>query len=1028
MTLPELSVKRKITVLMIILIIAFFGFLALSNLGLDMMPELEYPAVSVITSYEGVSSEDIENLITKPIEEVVGSVQNVKSVRSVSQEGLSAVIVEFEWGVTLDFAAQDVREKLAWLTDYLPEEADTPMVLKFSASDYPILYYGVTGMEDTRVLRTFLEDVVKPRLDRIEGVASVYIMGGLEREINIYIDRDKLRAFNLTIEAVVARLARENVNISGGRIIRKNREYLVRTMGEYRDMRSIRDTIVVMHDDTPVYVRDLAEVRDTYKEIRNRARTNHRPSVIVMIMKQAGKNTVTVSREIKATIEEMRPRMPEDLMFYPVMDQARIITQVTRNTGMNAFTGAVIAVIMVFLFLWNWRSTITIALAVPLSGITTAIGLYAFDYTLNIMTLGGMALGVGMLVDNAVVVIESIFRHREEGKPPDEAAARGAEEVGMAITTSTLTTISVFLPMVLASGMAGRLSRPLAVTVAMALMASLFVALTIVPMVSSVFASGKENGPGRTEARAGLVFDRIREWYRWALRWCLQRRVLVTATAVIVFIASLGSVSLLGREFMPSGDIPIISLRVNLPMGTTLDETDRIIRSLETIILEQPETLYCASFVGLSQEGKIEASWGAGPTGVNEGTVYVRLLDKELRVRSTQEITDSLRGRLPVIEGATFDFFDIQQLFTGGAGGMAPVEIKIFGSDLEVLQAVGDDVMARVSSVEGLRDIDTTLKIGRPELLVHIDRERASQAGLTVSQVAQTTRAALMGVVSTRYREAGDEYDVRVRYREQDRKTVEHLDNVTIMSPRGDHIPLYQVASVEDGLGPLTITREDRERKVTIQANTFQRDIGSIMDDISEKTADLALPPGYFIEYGGSYKDMREAFTSLFQAFLIALLLIYMIMAAQFESLRHPFVIMLTVPLSFIGVVLGLLLFGMSLSVPAFMGLLILAGVVVNNGIVMVDYINRLRRRGMDAFEAVVQGASVRLRPVMITTFTTVFGMLPMALSRTQGSELRSPMAVTVAFGLLLSMLLTLFVIPVVYATVDRIRTKEGGP
>ncbi|MDD5476002.1 MAG: efflux RND transporter permease subunit, partial [Syntrophales bacterium] len=417
---------------MIILIIAFFGVLAFMRLGLDMMPELEYPAVSVITTYEGVSSEDIENLITKPIEEVVGSVQNVKSVNSVSQEGLSAVIVEFEWGVTLDFAAQDVREKLAWLTDYLPEDADSPLVVKFSASDYPILYYGVTGMEDTKVLRTFLEDIIKPRLDRIEGVASVYILGGLEREINVYVDRNKLTAFSITIEAVIARLARENVNVSGGYVTRGNTEYLVRTMGEYKEIQSIRDTIVAMHGATPVYVRDIAEVADTYKEIRNRTRTNHRPSVIMMIMKQTGKNTVTVSNKISATLDELRPRIPDDVMFYPVMDQARIIKQVTRSTSRNALAGAFMAIAMIFIFLWNWRPTITIAVAVPLSGITTAIGLYAFDYTLNIMTLGGMALGVGMLVDNAVVVIENIFRHQEEGKPPDQAAAQGAQEVGMA--------------------------------------------------------------------------------------------------------------------------------------------------------------------------------------------------------------------------------------------------------------------------------------------------------------------------------------------------------------------------------------------------------------------------------------------------------------------------------------------------------------------------------------------------------------------------------------------------------------------
>lgn len=413
MTIPEFSVKRKITVLMMIMIVMLLGVLAFSRLGLDMMPELEYPVVSVITTYEGVSSEDIENLITRQVEEVVSSVKNVKEVTSLSQEGISAVIVEFEWGVNLDFAAQDVREKLSWLTDYLPEDVDSPLVVKFNTSDYPILYYGVTGMENTQVLREYLDDNVKPRIERIEGVAS------------------------------------------------------------------IRNTIVTMHGGTPVYVNDVATVKDTYKEIRNRARTNRRPSVIMMVMQQAGKNSVTVTNRINKTLDEFRARMPKDVTFYPVMDQARIIKTVTQNTGQNALMGAILAIVMVFLFLWNWRPTLTIAVAVPLSGITIALGLYAFDYTLNIMTLGGMALGVGMLVDNAVVVIENIFRHREEGESPDVAAAEGAREVGMAITASTLTTISAFIPMTLSSGVAGRLSRPLAVTVALAFLASLFVALTI---------------------------------------------------------------------------------------------------------------------------------------------------------------------------------------------------------------------------------------------------------------------------------------------------------------------------------------------------------------------------------------------------------------------------------------------------------------------------------------------------------------------------------------------------------------------
>ncbi|MCK9275199.1 MAG: efflux RND transporter permease subunit [Syntrophales bacterium] len=1021
MNIPEFSVKRKITVLMMILIVMLFGILAFFHLGLDMMPELEYPVVSVITTYEGVSSEDVENLITRQVEEVVSSVKNVKNVSSLSQEGISAVIVEFEWGVNLDFAAQDVREKLSWLTDYLPEDADSPLVVKFNTSDYPILYYGVTGMENTHVLREYLDDNIKPRLERIDGVASIFILGGLEREIDIFVDREKLQAFSLSMDQIISKLALENVNVSGGHVIKGSTEYLVRTIGEYKDIKEISDTIVSMGSGAPVYLKDIASVKDTYKEIRNRARTNRRPSVIMMVMKQAGKNSVTVTNKITGTLDELKIRMPKDIVFYPVMDQARIIKTVTRNTGQNALAGAILAIAMVFLFLWNWRPTLTIAVAVPLSGITTAIGLYAFDYTLNIMTLGGMALGVGMLVDNAVVVIENIFRHQEEGESPDMAAAKGAQEVGMAITASTLTTISVFLPMTLSSGIAGRLSRPLAVTVALALIASLFVALTIVPMLSSVLARGRK-GRQKMKSRADTFFSAIKSQYANLLRWGLAWRKTVIFFSLAAFIGGLGLIRFLGTEFMPQEDFPILALRANLPTGTSLEETNRTIRCIEEIILKQPETLFCTSFVGLSRESKVDAAWGTGPADVNEAVIYTRLADKEDRVRSSEDILDDVRKQLPVIKGAVFDFFDIQQVFLGSSGGNSPVAVKVFGKELEKLKDVSDHFAEKCADIEGLRDIDTSLKLGKPELQVIVDRELASQTGLSVGQVAQAVKAGFLGIISTRYRIGGDEYDMRVRFKEQDRKTIDDVKNIPLATRRGNHIPLYQIARIEERMGPVKIVREDQERKVTITANTYKRDIGSIVNDIKKAEAQIAIPEGYFVEYGGTYQDMEEAFTSLTYALIIAIILIYMIMAAQFESLKHPLVIMMTVPLSVIGVVIGLFVFGKTLSVPAFMGILILSGVVVNNGIVMIDYINQLRHRGMDAYEAVIEGASVRLRPILITTFTTVFGMLPMALSQTQGSELRSPMAVAVGCGLLFSMFLTLLVIPVVYSVFDRIK------
>ena len=1030
MTLPEFSVNRKITVLMLILIITIFGVLSFFRLGLDMMPDLEYPVVSVVTTYSGVSSEDIEKLITKPVESVISTVKNVKKVSSISQEGISAVIVEFEWGTKLDFSAQDVREKLSLLTDYLPEDADSPLVLKFNMSDFPILYYGVTGMQDTYALRKYIDDSVRPRLERLEGVASAQVLGGLEREINILVDRDKLTAYRLSIDQLIRKLAMENVNVSGGHVKQGHREYLVRTMGEYKDVGAMMNTIVSMQGTAPVYLRDVALVQDSFKEVRNYARTNRKPSVAMIVMKQSGSNTVKVVNRVKETLNEMKGQIPSDIQFHPVMDQARIITQVTENTGNDAMVGGILAVLLIFAFLLDWRPTLTIALAIPLSVITTFIGIYAFGYTLNIMTLGGLALGVGMLVDNAVVVIENIFRHLdEEGEDRDTAAKRGAEEVGMAITASTLTTVVVFLPMTLSSGIAGRLSRPLAVTVTLSLMASLFVALTIVPMIASIIfkRDGKKDGGNGKKSEEKFIrhFFRARDAYERMLRWALGHRKTVIFLASAGFLASVAVVPLMGTEFMPKQDIPLVMARIVMPVGTDLEETNRVITGVEDVILNQPETRFAASFIGLSRESKMDIAWGSGTADVNEGQIFVRLVDKEQRVRSMDVIMDDIRRQIPRIKGARVEFFDMGQMFLGATSENSPIMVKVFGKDLDKLKTITDQIAARSRSVEGLRDVDTTLKIGKPEIQIIVDREKASQMGLTVGQVAETVKAAMLGVVATKYRIEGDEFDIRVRFRDFDRSSLEDVRNIRIATPLGSLVPLYQVATIVQKMGPVKIAREDQERKVTVRANIHERDVGSIVADIKKAVSGITIPEGYFVEYGGTYKDMQEAMTDLAWALIIAIILIYMVMAAEFESLRHPFIIMGTVPLSFIGVIFGLVVFGKTLSVPAFMGFIILCGVVVNNGIVMIDYINQLRKRGIPAFEAVVRGAATRLRPVLITSLTTVLGSLPMAVSQTQGSEMRSPMAVALAFGLLFATFLTLIVIPVVYSVFDRIK-KEG--
>jgi len=1024
MNIPTFSVNRKITVLMLTLIVCLFGVIAFTRIGIDMMPDLEYPFVSVITTYEGVASEDIENLVTRPIEEAISTVKRVSTVKSISKEGVSVVMVEFEWGTLLDFAAQDVRDKISWLADLIPEDADSPMVVKFNMSDMPILFYGITGMEDTIKLRQYVKDNIKTRIERLDGVASCWISGGLEREINVFVDRDRLSAYNLSISQVIETLKRENLNISAGHVSKGYTEYLVRTLGEYKSLAPIANTIVAIKGGTPIYIKDIATVKDTHKEIRNYSRTNKKDSLVMMVLKQSGANTVKVIDRVKNAIQEMEEEIPEGVKFHAVIDHSRIIKKVVKRTNFNAIEGAILAIMVILLFLGNWRPTLIISLAIPLSVVTTFMGIYALDYTFNIMTLGGLALGIGMLVDNAVVVIENTFRHLDElGENRNEAAKAGATEVGMAITASTLTTMAVFLPMVLTSGIAGKLSRPLAVTVCLALFASLFVSLTIVPMVASSILRGKRRDKeGREPVKSR--FELIRNMYRRSLVFALRHRKTVLGATALLIAGTIYMVPRLGMEFMPKQDMPILSMMAKMPVGTNLEETNRVINQIEDVVLNQPETLYITPFIGLSETTKMDLAWGMGAADVNEAEIMVKLVDKEERVRSSDEITDAIRGRLPKVQDAEFNFIDIGEIMMGG-GGESPIEIKVFGKDLSVLKEISTSIAENCRDIHGFKDIELSFKSVKPEIQIKVDREKAAQLGLTVGTIGRTVKEAFLGIVAGRYRIAGDEYDLRVRLQDIDRNSVSDIRNINISSPLGPQIPLYQVAEIGYGKGPVEITREDQERKVAVKGNYFGRDLGSIVNDIKERVARVSLPEGYFVKFGGRYQDMQEAFSSLAWSLLIAILLVYMIMAAQFESLVTPFVIMFTVPLAFIGVVFGLYGFGKTLSVPALMGVLILTGIVVNNAIVMIDYINRLKKSGTEFGEAIIEGASVRVRPILVTAITTILGMLPMALSHTEGAELRSPMAVAVASGLLFSTFLTLFIIPIIYSIVNRVSYKR---
>jgi len=989
MKLPEFSVNRKVTTAMLAMILVVLGLLSFTRLGLDFFPDLEFPTVSIITTYTGVSSEDMENTITRPLEQVINSVSRVKKVTSTTSEGVSLIMVEFEWGTSLDFAAQDIRDQIGLYRNFIPEEASDPLTVKFNIAMWPVVFWGVTSDMPTSELKELVEDEVAMRLERIDGVASAQVFSTDVREILVDVDRAA----------------------PAGYLTERHSEFLVRTMGEFNDLEDIENTVVgSTQTGDPVFLRDVAEVRDTMKDSRFVARVQRENGVYLFVSKRSGANTVITAEAVKAELERIKPTLPSDVNFYIAMDQSDMIQQVVRRTANNALMGGILAIFFIFIFLRNWRPTLTIALAIPLSVITTFIAFYAAGYTLNLLTMGGLALGIGMLVDNAVVVIENIYRHLEGGVSRGEAAKRGASEVGMAITASTLTTIAVFFPMMFATGITGKLTRGLALAIAFSLLASLFVALTIIPMTASLLFRERRERSGSEEKPKKRRFDQLRARYRKWLYWALQRRGRVLTGALVLFLLSFVLMPFIGMEFMPASDRDMLVLKVIMPVGTAIEETDRVVAEVEELLSQHPYVDIISAQIGSqAEENPADSASEFSTSGAQEGLLWVGLISQDERPISDLQILEEIRNRLPRLKDVRFEALDMGQMM------MIPR-----------LKQIADEIVASIRDVEGLRDVAHTFSEGKPEYQIRIDRGRASRLGLTVGQIGNAVQIASLGQVATRYREGDEETDVRVRLNERFRSDLEGIRNIPIMTPMGVMVRLDQVATITRGEGPIRITRENQAREVTVAANIAGRDLNSVMQDVIERTSNIqrSLPSGYFLEFGGQFEEMQSAFLIMIGVFALATLLVYMIMASQFESFKYPLVIMFTIPLSLVGVVLALLITNMTVSLVSMIGFVMLAGIAVNNGIVMVDYINQLKQRGMDKKEAIVQACSVRLRPVLITALTTIMGMVPMAISASAGSEMRAPMAVTVIGGLAATTVLTLFVVPIIYSLFDRVSFK----
>ena len=1044
MKLVEFSTRRRVTVAMLMVAIIAFGGVGFSRLAVNLLPDITYPTITVRTEYEGVAPLEIERLISEPVEGLVGVVSNVVRVSSISRPGISDVVVEFGWGTNMDFASLDIREKLDMAN--LPRDADKPILLRFDPSLDPIMRLAFYGNLSLMEMRRIAEERLRPDLESLEGVAAVRINGGLEEEIQVEVEAQRLAYLGISINQVTSRLAAENVNLTGGMLKDGEAEFLVRTLNEFQGIDEIGEIVVGQIDRAPIKLKDVGRVFRGHRERDLVTRINGREGVEVSVFKEGDANTVQVSAAVQGRLDEFlaeNATLLQDSGMEVVFNQAIFIQQSVDEVLNTAIIGGILAVIVLFLFLRDLKSTAIISLSIPLSVVATFFLMFGTDVSLNIMSLGGLALGVGMLVDNSIVVLESVQRYRDQGLNVLAAAVRGASEVGRAVIAATTTTICVFLPIVFVEGVAGQLFRDQALTVTYSLVASLVVALMLIPMLSSLslesmIAEREEIGPKRglqgpallirlirAIARGAgrvfstlllplywlfdLFFNALNKAYPLLLSWALRRRLIVLAIFIALGALALERSRILGLELIPEMSQGEFLVDLEWRAGTPLEQTatqvaaiDRQVRSLDGI----------ASVFAL-----VGSSAQAGGTAADKKEHTAHLLVRLAPEVNEEAAIEAVRGLLGGIPELKFKFSRPAYF-----SFRTPIEVEIRGYSLSTLDLLADEAVERMHTISGLTDIRSSTAGGQPEVQIFFDRRRVAELGTTVQNIGELLRNKLQGDVATELARRDRKVDIRVRALDEERQTVADLRQM-VVSPASYAVPvaLESVAEVRAVDGPAEIRRLDQERVAVISANLDGRDLGGVAEEIETTLADLPLPEGFTVSIGGQNEEMVRSFDSMKFALLLAVFLVYLVMASQFESLLHPLVIMFTIPLGLIGSALGLLATGTTISVVVLIGLIMLAGIVVNNAIVLVDYINRLRRdEGMEKFAAVLRAGEVRFRPILMTTSTTALGLLPMALGLGEGAEIRAPMAITVIGGLLVSTLLTLVLIPVVYTLMDR--------
>jgi hydrophobic/amphiphilic exporter-1 (mainly G- bacteria), HAE1 family len=1020
MSIPRLAIHRPVTMFMLSGVIILLGSISLLRLPVDLMPDVTYPSITVRVGYAGVGPLEMEELVTRPIEQAMSAVAGLERLESTSQEGSSRVTLNFAWGTDLNEAADDVRNRLDRVRGRLPEEADAPVMFKFDANAMPIMGVGVEGDFDRVTLREMAEHDLSPRLERVPGVASVSVEGGLRRQIHVELSKEKVRALDLPVDRIINLLRTENQNVPVGEIDEGDTTYLVRSQGQFENLDEIRDMVVMTRQGVPVYLRDIAEVKDSTEDLRAFTRINGKPGVRLRVTKQSGQNTVQIADAVRAEIDRINREIPT-LKLQVLDDSSIFIKRSIAAVKEAALLGAILVVAIIFLFLRNVRSTIIICTSIPISIIGTFALLYFAGYTLNTMTFGGLALGVGMIVDASIVVLENTFRHMEHGKDRMQAAIDGSEEVWSAILASTLTHIAVFVPLLFLTGVSSILFKQLSIVVMFSLTMSLFVAVTIVPVLCSRLLKL----PPPVEQRTGLggrlytasetFLNNMDDAYSRLISRALHHRPTVVGVGVSLVVVAFLILPTIGFELMPATDEGEVQVTAELPVGTRIERAQDVASRLESLL---PEYVTEADAI-ITQAGAGGGGFGGG--GTNRTQATIRLVPKTERARSSEEIARALNRQLAgVIPGAIITTRasggnqQMTRLLSGG-GGDSRIALEIRGDDLAEAQRIAVAAKTVMDRVPEVRNARVGRDDGRPELALQIDRPKAALLGLSVNSVASNIRTSVGGTQAAFFRQGGNEYPIVVRLREEDRQRVEDINDILVNTPQGQVVQAKNLLALRNQSGPTEIQRKNQERILRVSAEP-EVTLSDAIAAVTARLPELRTGPDFSVGFGAEVEQQAQAFKQLQGVLILAILLVYAVMASQYESLRDPFIIMFSVPLAAIGVVAALKLTGTTFSLQAYIGVIMLAGIVVSNAILLVDYTNVLRRRDhIPLREAVETAGRTRLRPILMTTLATILGLVPMSLGIGEGAELQAPLARVVIGGLAASTLITLVFVPTVY-------------